>query len=109
MSAPTLETLPKAPALSGDFARDSAISAPYWRKLDELQRDFGGAVSGTPMNPTRREPPAEPGEILAEVDAAEEAEAAEAAEADAEPEAAEAEAEPEPEWRADADAALADE
>jgi large subunit ribosomal protein L9 len=53
-------------------------------------------------------------EILAEVDAAEAAEA-EAAEADetaeaAEPEAdAEAEAEPEPDWRADADAALAEE
>jgi large subunit ribosomal protein L9 len=48
-------------------------------------------------------------EILAEVDAAEEAEAAEAeapgeAQAEAEPE-----AEPEPEWRADADAALAEE
>ena len=56
-----------------------------------------------------QEPSAELEEILAEVDAAEEAEAAEAAEADAEPEAAEAEAEPEPEWRADADAALADE
>jgi large subunit ribosomal protein L9 len=59
---------------------------------------------------TAQEPPAELEEILAEVDAAEEAEAAEAAEAeqaDAEPEAAEAGAEPE--WRADADAALADE
>lgn len=54
-----------------------------------------------------QEPSAELEEILAEVDAAEEAEAAEAAEADAEPETAEAEAEPE--WRADADAALADE
>ena len=43
-------------------------------------------------------------EILAEVDAAEAAEAAEGEEA-----AAEGEAEPEPEWRADADAALADE
>jgi large subunit ribosomal protein L9 len=52
------------------------------------------------------EPSAELEEILAEVDAAE---AAEAAEAEAEPEADEAEAEPEPEWRADADAALADE
>jgi large subunit ribosomal protein L9 len=50
-------------------------------------------------------------EILAEVDAAEAAEAeAEAEEAEAEeaPE-VDAEAEPEPEWRADADAALADE
>jgi large subunit ribosomal protein L9 len=57
-----------------------------------------------------QEPSAELEEILAEVDAAEEAETAEAAEAeqaDAEPEAAEAEGEPE--WRADADAALADE
>src|SRR5262249_28584867 len=50
-------------------------------------------------------------EILAEVDAAEaaEAEEAEAAEAAAEEPAAESEAEPEPDWRADADAALADE
>jgi large subunit ribosomal protein L9 len=52
------------------------------------------------------EPTVEIEEILAEVDAAEAAEAeAEAGEAEAE----EAEAEPEPEWRADADAALADE
>ena len=61
-----------------------------------------------------QEPSAELEEILAEADAAEEAEAAAAeaqeAEAAAEPaEAEEAEAEPEPEWRADADAALADE
>jgi large subunit ribosomal protein L9 len=60
-----------------------------------------------------QEPAAELEEILAEVDAAEEAEAAEAAEAEqAEPEPAaeaEAQAEAEPEWRADADAALADE
>ena len=57
-----------------------------------------------------QEPSAELEEIIAEVDAAEEADAAEADEveqADAEPETAEAEAEPE--WRADADAALADE
>jgi large subunit ribosomal protein L9 len=48
-------------------------------------------------------------EILAEVDAAEAAEAeAEEAEAEEAPE-VDAEAEPEPEWRADADAALADE
>jgi large subunit ribosomal protein L9 len=48
-------------------------------------------------------------EILAEVDAAEAAEA-EAAEAEPEPAAEpEAEGEPEPEWRADADAALAEE
>ncbi|HEU5242954.1 MAG TPA: 50S ribosomal protein L9 [Gaiellaceae bacterium] len=56
------------------------------------------------------EPSAELEEILAEVDAAE---AAEAAPADAEPaeagETAEPEAEAEPEWRADADAALAEE
>ena len=60
------------------------------------------------------EPSAELEEILAEVDAAEEAEAAEAEAAEAEQgEASEArdepEAEAEPEWRADADAALADE
>jgi large subunit ribosomal protein L9 len=61
------------------------------------------------------EPSVELEEILAEVDAAEAAEAADAAEAEAESaeadEAAEADAgaEPEPEWRADADAALADE
>jgi large subunit ribosomal protein L9 len=56
------------------------------------------------------EPSIEIEEVLAEVDAAEAAEA-EAAEADesAEAEDAEAEAEPEPDWRADADAALADE
>jgi large subunit ribosomal protein L9 len=52
-------------------------------------------------------------EILAEVDAAEAAEAAEVEAAEAEPaeaeEAAEPEAEAEPEWRADADAALAEE
>ncbi|HLY85423.1 MAG TPA: 50S ribosomal protein L9 [Gaiellaceae bacterium] len=58
------------------------------------------------------EPSVELEEILAEVDAAEAAEATEAAEAEqagAEPEAAETEPESEPEWRADADAALADE
>ena len=54
---------------------------------------------------TAQEPSAELEEILAEADAAEEAEAA-AAEA---PETDEPEAEPEPEWRADADAALAEE
>lgn len=52
------------------------------------------------------EPSAELEEILAEADAAEEAEAAEAAEAT---ETDEPDAEPEPEWRADADAALAEE
>ena len=58
------------------------------------------------------EPAVELEEILAEVDAAEaaEAEATEAEEAEAEGgEPAEAEAEAEPEWRADADAALAEE
>jgi large subunit ribosomal protein L9 len=58
------------------------------------------------------EPAVELEEILAEVDAAEAAEAAEAEaeEADAgEAAEPEAEAEPEPEWRADADAALAEE
>jgi large subunit ribosomal protein L9 len=48
-------------------------------------------------------------EILAEVDAAEEAEAAEAEAPDEAQAEAEPEAEPEPEWRADADAALAEE
>jgi large subunit ribosomal protein L9 len=59
-----------------------------------------------------QEPSAELEEILAEVDAAEAAEAAEAEateESGATPEAEDAEAEAEPEWRADADAALADE
>jgi thioesterase DpgC len=41
-----LDTIPAAPALSGDFARDAAAHAPYWRKLDDLQRKLGGAVSG---------------------------------------------------------------
>ena len=55
------------------------------------------------------EPAVELEEIIAEVDAAEAAEA-EASEAEpGEAVAADAEAEPEPEWRADADAALADE
>jgi large subunit ribosomal protein L9 len=59
-----------------------------------------------------QEPSAELEEILAETDAAEEAEAAAAEEAEAETtetEEAKAEAEAEPEWRADADAALAEE
>jgi large subunit ribosomal protein L9 len=57
------------------------------------------------------EPSVELEEILAEVDAAEaaEAETAEADESSEAGEAAETEAEPEPEWRADAEAALADE
>jgi large subunit ribosomal protein L9 len=57
-----------------------------------------------------QEPSAELEEILAEVDAAEADEAEEvAAETTAEAEEPQAEAEAEPEWRADADAALADE
>jgi large subunit ribosomal protein L9 len=57
-----------------------------------------------------QEPSAELEEILAEVDAAEAAEAEETeTEATGEAEEPEAEAEAEPEWRADADAALADE
>jgi large subunit ribosomal protein L9 len=56
------------------------------------------------------EPSVELEEVLAEVDAAEEAEAAEAEESEAADAVAdEPEAEPEPEWRADADAALAEE
>jgi large subunit ribosomal protein L9 len=55
------------------------------------------------------EPSVEIEEILAEVDAAEAAEAVEADEAGAGKTEAEAEAEAEPDWRADADAALADE
>jgi large subunit ribosomal protein L9 len=55
-----------------------------------------------------QEPSAELEEILAEVDAAEAAEAEET-EAEATAETEEPEADPEPEWRADADAALADE
>jgi thioesterase DpgC len=41
-----LDTIPAAPALSGDFARDAAAYAPHWRQLDDLQRKLGGAVSG---------------------------------------------------------------
>jgi len=55
------------------------------------------------------EPSVELEEILAEVDAAEAAEAAEAEAETTEAEEADAEADAEPEWRADADAALADE
>ncbi|HKN64067.1 MAG TPA: 50S ribosomal protein L9 [Gaiellaceae bacterium] len=55
------------------------------------------------------EPAAELEEILAEVDAAEAAEAEEADEPAAIDTESDAEAEPEPEWRADADAALAEE
>jgi large subunit ribosomal protein L9 len=55
------------------------------------------------------EPAVELEEIIAEVDAAEAAEAEEAEASDAGAEAEPEEAEPEPEWRADAEAALADE
>jgi large subunit ribosomal protein L9 len=55
------------------------------------------------------EPTVELEEVLAEVDAAEEAEAAEAPDADETAAAGEEEAEPEPDWRADAEAALAEE
>jgi large subunit ribosomal protein L9 len=66
------------------------------------------AAERTEQEAAEPEPAAELDEILAEVDAAEaaEAEETEAAEATTEPE---AEAEPEPDWRADAEAALADE
>jgi large subunit ribosomal protein L9 len=80
---------------------------PSEEELAEME-----AVERAEQEAAETEPSAELEEILAEVDAAEaaEAEAAEAAEAEAgETEEAEAEAEPEPDWRADADAALADE
>jgi large subunit ribosomal protein L9 len=70
-------------------------------QLEAAERAEQEAADGT-------EPSSELEEILAEVDAAEAAEAAEADEA-AEPAEPEAEEEPEPEWRADADAALAEE
>ena len=77
---------------------------------DEVLEEMEAAERAEQEEAETQEPSAELEEILAEADAAEEAEAAEAAAAeqpDAEPEAAEAEAEPD--WRADADAALADE
>ena len=77
---------------------------------DEVLEEMEAAERAEQEEAETQEPSAELEEILAEADAAEEAEAAEAAaaeQADAEPEAAEAEAEPD--WRADADAALADE
>jgi large subunit ribosomal protein L9 len=81
---------------------------PSEEKLVELE----AAERAEQEEAAAQEPSAELGEILAEVDAAEVAEAeeaeAEAADATDEP-AGEPEAEPEPEWRADADAALADE
>ena len=72
---------------------------------EELQEMEAAERAEHEEETTAQEPSAELEEILAEADAAEEAEAAaaEAAETD------EPEAEPEPEWRADADAALAEE
>jgi large subunit ribosomal protein L9 len=77
---------------------------------DEVLEEMEAAERAEQEEAEAQEPSAELEEILAEADAAEEAEAAEGAEterAEAEPAAAEAEAEPD--WRADADAALADE
>jgi large subunit ribosomal protein L9 len=78
---------------------------PSEEKLAELE-----AAERAEQEAAEPEPSVELEEILAEVDAAEAAEA-EAAEADETAEAAEpgADAEAEPEWRADADAALAEE
>ena len=77
---------------------------PSEEELAELQ-----AAERAEQEAESPEPAVELEEIFAEVDAAEaaEAEASEAESGDAEVE--EAEAEPQPEWRADADAALADE
>ncbi len=77
---------------------------PSEEELAELQ-----AAERAEQEAESPEPTVELEEIFAEVDAAEaaEAEASEAESGDAEVE--EAEAEPQPEWRADADAALADE
>jgi large subunit ribosomal protein L9 len=75
---------------------------------DEELAELEAAERAEQEEATTAEPSVELEEILAEVDAAEAAEVEEA-EAEAEPEAEETEAEPEPEWRADADAALADE
>ena len=79
---------------------------PSEEELAELE-----AAERAEQEAAEPEPHVEIEEILAEVDAAEAAEAeAAAADESAEAEEAEAEeAEPEPEWRADADAALADE
>ena len=78
---------------------------PSEEELAEME-----AVERAEQEAAAPEPSAELEEILAEADAAEaaEAEAEEAEPADAD-EAAEPEAEAEPEWRADADAALAEE
>jgi len=77
---------------------------------EELQEMEAAERAEQQEEAAAQEPSAELEEILAEVDAAEAAEAEEAeAETTAEAEEPEAEAEAEPEWRADADAALADE
>ena len=79
---------------------------PSEEKLAELE----AAERAKQEEAAAQEPSAELEEILAEVDAAEAAEDEDAeAETTAEAEEPEAEAEAEPEWRADADAALADE
>ena len=79
---------------------------------DEELAELEAAERAEQEAATETEPTVELEEILAEVDAAEaaEAEAAETEQAAAgETEEAEADAEPEPDWRADADAALAEE
>ena len=77
---------------------------PSEEELAEME-----AVERAEQEAAAPEPSVELEEILAEVDAAEAAEAAEAEAESAEAEEADAEAEAEPEWRADADAALAEE
>jgi large subunit ribosomal protein L9 len=77
---------------------------------DEELAELAAAERAEEEAASETEPSAELEEILAEVDAAEAAEAESAeAEAEADETEAETEAEPEPEWRADAEAALADE
>jgi len=78
---------------------------------EEQLQEMEAAERAEEEEAAAQEPSAELEEILAEADAAEEDEAAEGEEPEAEAETAEAEpeADPEPEWRADADAALAEE
>jgi large subunit ribosomal protein L9 len=79
---------------------------------DEELAELAAAERAEQQDAEEAEPSVELEEILAEVDAAEAAEAEEAEAAEAVEAAAgesEADAEAEPEWRADADAALADE
>jgi large subunit ribosomal protein L9 len=79
---------------------------------DEELAELAAAERAEQQDAEEAEPSVELEEILAEVDAAEAAEAEEAQAAEAGEAAAgesEAEAEADPEWRADADAALADE